>query len=220
MSASLEILGHHYPKQTLMIGGVAIVVVLALLARNKAGMPMAAMPMGAADNFAGPGAIPDQSGNNEYLKIIAEANLELMQLTSANKLQDKQLDYQYALQAGVNPGLNKQCIPWDTWFSLPAAQRKNINQQIKNGKLIAQPGIDGYCTTPTQIGFRGSEPLVSVDTNSGFLSSGQTIRGPAGSFNPAASMAPSTGLSVFLQDALSAYGLSQGRGYGTSGRYY
>jgi hypothetical protein len=217
MSATVEILGHHYPKQTLMIGGVAVVVILALLSRNNAGKPTAVMPMVAADNFAGPGAIPDQSGQNEYLKIIAEANLELMQLTSANKLQEKQLDYQYALQAGVNPGLNKQCISWDTWFSLPAQQRKNINQQIKNGKLIAQPGIDGYCTTPTQIGFRGSEPLVSVDTDSGFFSSGQTIRGPAGSFNPAGSMAPQTGLNSLLSDALRAYQLSMGGGYG---RYY
>jgi hypothetical protein len=138
-----------------VLAGGAIVAFLVL--RNKP------MGMPGTDNIAATVAAAQQSSDQtslEFQQNLMAAQLQLQQLAASSAIEQQQLNQQYQLAAGVNPGLQTQCIPLTTWYNLSQDITRNLVQQVRDGQLYMNIGTQGVCFAPTQQGIQGHPPIV------------------------------------------------------------
>lgn len=188
--ANVEVLGQQVetpPARTLLLLAGAGALIGFVLLRKSSPAP------------ATQGNAPSPA-NPEFLAVVADANRDIAQLTASNRLQEKQLDYNYQLAMLNAPRNSRQCIPFSEWRNLSMRDRKVYQQQVRNGKLIQVPSPNGICFIPTQSGVSGHAPLVTTQTDAGFFSSESRITGPAGSYDPsgASQQKPSQGPGFIL----------------------
>jgi len=156
------------------LGGAAIVAFLALRSRaSSQQQPTVDQSLAQAQ----------ASGNSyalEFYQAQAQARQEIAQLTASNAIEKQQLDQAYQLQAGLNPGLLAQTIPFNQWYSLGNDVRQSILNQVANGQLYETVGPNGYTFGPTQAGVSGHAPLVTARSSRGLFSASSTVTGPSG----------------------------------------
>ncbi len=149
-------------------------------------------------------SVPAAGTDQTYLELqqsMQMAQLELAQLTAMTAIESQQLQEAFMLQAGMNPGLLQNCIPYINWYNLDNAARSSLQQQVNNGQLYMTPTASGFCFGPTQMGIAGHPPLVTSRTSSGLFGGSASTQGyPGGTTAPAPS--PST-----LAQILAALGI-------------
>lgn len=175
MAEDVHILGADIPKGRLplYLGGAVLIGFLLLRSRTQA----SAVNSAAADLSAS-----NQAAmlNLEYQMLQDQSQFQMAQLASMTSLQQQQLNEAYNLQAGMNPGLLQNCVPYTEWYQLDSATRNSVLAQVNNGQLTMSPSVNGWCFTPTQMGIAGHPPLVTQRTSTGlFGSSGSNTGYPS-----------------------------------------
>ena len=193
MSEIVSVGGHDVPKGRLLMIGAGAAVVLYLVVKSKQ-MPAPVTPAGA--NLPG--------NNTEFAMITAQASDQFAALQASTALEQRRIDSAFQLQAGIDPGLQRTCISFPKWLELDAATKSNLTLQVKRGTMIQTVTTQGVCFTPTDTGIMGYQQQVSVKTNRGFFSSGQTATGPPGAFNAqVGGPLPTSGLTDLTNSILS-----------------
>lgn len=95
---------------------------------------------------------------------LQQAQVQLAELAASTALEQQQLNQGYQLAAGINPGLQTQCIPLTTWYNLSRDITGNLVQQVRDGQLYMNIGANGVCFAPTQMGIMGHPPIVKNST--------------------------------------------------------
>lgn len=108
----------------------------------------------------------------EFAQLQAQVQYQLAQLAASNAIEKQQLNQQYQLAAGLNPGVQTQCISIVEWYNTAEDIRRNLVQQVRDGQLYMNIGPNGVCFAPTQQGIQGHPPIVK-NTSGLFSSSSQ-----------------------------------------------
>ena len=130
---------------------------------------------GAPSNISGTIAAAQTASDQtslEFAQLQAQVQYQLAQLASSNALEQQQLNQQYQLAAGLNPGVQTQCISIVDWYNTAEDIRRNLVQQVRDGQLYMNLGPNGVCFSPTQQGIQGHPPIVK-NTQGLFSSSSQ-----------------------------------------------
>lgn len=169
----------HIPRKYApwMVGGAAIVAYLALKGRNSG--QQRSQPT--VDTAIAQAQQQDNAFALEFYQAQTQAAYQIAQLTQSNALEKQQLDQAYQLQAGLNPGLLAQTIPWAQWAGLTNDVKQSLLNQVNNGQLFMTQGANGITFGPTQQGIQGHPPLVTAKSSKGLFSSSSSVTGPAGS---------------------------------------
>jgi hypothetical protein len=166
----------HIPRKNfpfVLVGGALAAYILFLRPRGTA-QPNIAGSVAAAQ------AASDQT-SLEFAQLQSQVQLQLAQLAASTAVEKQQLNQQYQLAAGLNPGLQTQCIPLIDWYNTQTDIRGNLVQQVRDGQLYMSIGPQGVCFSPTQQGIAGHPPIVKNTT--GLFSS--STRGYATTAQPA-----------------------------------
>lgn len=188
----LRILGAdtHLPKRTapLVIAGGLVLAYLIFRGRSQ----QTAMPT--VDQAAAQAVQQNNAYALEFYQAQQQAAYQIQQLTAMNALEQQQLNQQYQLSAGLNPGLLAQTIPWNDFYNLPADVRNSLQSQVNNGQLFQTASASGVTFGPTQMGIQGHPYLVTARSSSGLFGGSSSVTGPAGSVPGTPPVAPDPGL--------------------------
>lgn len=174
----------HIPRHSLpyVLAGGAILFFL--LARRNPPANSAGSSASTEAAIASAQQASDQT-SLELQMNLQQAQVQLAQLAASTALEQQQLNQGYQLAAGINPGLQTQCIPLTTWYSLDRSISGNLVQQVRDGQLYMNVGANGVCFAPTQQGIMGHPPIVKNSTGL-FSSSTQGYATTAGAAPPPA----------------------------------
>lgn len=169
----------HIPRKSfpfVLAGGA---ILFFLLSRKNAA------PTGGSSGSADAAiAAAQQSSDQTAIELqqqTAQAQYQLASLAASTALEQQQLNQGYQVAAGLNPGLQTQCIPINTWYNLDKSITGNLVQQVRDGQLYMNIGANGVCFSPTQMGIQGHPPIVrnSQGLFSSSVSGYATTAGPA-----------------------------------------
>lgn len=139
-----------------LVGG-AIAAYILFKPRAPAGAPDISGSVAAAQTAS------DQT-SLEFAQLQAQVQYQLAQLAASNAIEKQQLNQQFQLAAGLNPGLQTQCLAYTEWYNTGEDIRRNLVQQVRDGQLYMNAGPNGICFAPTQQGLQGHPPIVSNKT--------------------------------------------------------
>jgi hypothetical protein len=120
----------------------------------------------------------------EFARITEQANDQLNRLNAMTALEQRMIDTQFQINAGLTPGLLRQCVPYEKWWNLDGPTRQGIQQQVRNGSMLMSATAQGFCFTPTTMGVAGVPAPVRYTQKQGFFTSRETLTGPAGYIQP------------------------------------